>query len=129
MNELEEIDSYIYHTLTTLLFKMVPEYKKEIEQSDSKVILPEEGIYRLMYEFSICLAERIGENISSDFVANAFMFINKVGESHNLELHNIIRVGILEILYTTKELDRNQVHHMLNEKLKVDFTNFSKYYY
>lgn len=128
MNELEGIDDYTYNALTTLLLKMVPGYKEEMEQNDSKVILLEEGIYRFMYEFSICLIEKIAGNISSDFVDKAFMFINKVGESHNLELQNIIRAGILEILYTTKELDRNQVYNMLSEKLKGDFNTFSKYY-
>lgn len=129
MKELEEIDDYIYNALAALLLKMVPEYRKEIEQKDKEVILQEEGVYRFMYEFSVCLSGKIVENISSDFVAKAFMYINKVGESHNLELQNIIRVGILEILYTTKELDRNHVYDMLNEKLKVDFHSFSKYYY
>jgi len=129
MKELEKIDRYIYSSLVDLLLKMVPEYKKKIEQSGSKIIMPEEGVYRFMYEFSVCLIEEILENIYSDFVTNAFMYINKVGESHNLELQNILRIGIFEILYTTKELDRNQVCNMLSEKLQKDFNAFSKYYY
>jgi hypothetical protein len=128
MNELEQIDDYIYRMLVSLLLKMVPEYKSIYERNYSLENLPDIGVYLFMNEFATCLSDEIRKDSSSNFVTNAFTFINAVGERHNMELLNIVKVGILEILYTEKGVERLQVSGMLSDKLKRDFNAFSEYY-
>jgi hypothetical protein len=128
MNELEQIESDIYRMLVILLLRTVPEYKTIFEQNCSLENLPEKGVYLFMNEFAAYLTDEIKKEPSSSFVKNAFTFINTVGEKDNLELLNIVKVGILEILYTEKGVDRNLVSGMLIDKLKRDFNTFSKFY-
>lgn len=128
MSELDLIDCYIYRKLASLLFKMVPEYKIYYERNYSISDLLDDSVYLFMNRFATYLSDAIKSDISSSFVKNAFSYVNILGESLNLELQNIIRVGILEILYTEKGVDRNQVRNLLIEKLKRDFNAFSKYY-
>jgi hypothetical protein len=128
MNELKEIDDYTYKVLVLLLLRIVPEYKTIFEQNYSVADLPDEGVYLFMNEFATGLAKEIKKDKSSSFVQNAFSYINIVGERNNLEILNIVRVGILEILYTEKDVNRDEVNEMLSEKLKRMFSMFSKYY-
>lgn len=128
MNELEKIDSYTYSVLVSLLLKMVPEYKVIFDEKYSESNLPDEGVYLFMNEFASCLSGEIKTNLSSNFVKNAFNYINTIGESNNLELLNILKVGILEMLYTERGVDRNSVAENLSKKLKISFWSFSKYY-
>lgn len=129
MNELEKIDKYIFEILNQLLFNIVPQYRQKVKQAPLEANLSDHGIYFCMYEFACHLTEEIKISLESEFVINSFKFINMVGESHNLELQNIIRVGVLEILYSTIELDRNEIKNMLNNKLRLEFSNFSKHYH
>ena len=128
MTEIEEkINDYVYKELAALLFEMVPEFREEVEKSGSMEVLLDQNVYWFMYDFSLSLSEKIRKNVSSDFVSKAFMYINTVGEGHNLQLQNIVIVGILEILYT-EELDRNLVCSMLSEKLQKEFNGLSRLY-
>lgn len=124
-NKLDQIDDFISEVLKSLLFDMVPEYAKDYAEED----VFEEGIYFFMCDFATHLGKELSINNSSSFVKNAFKYINHLGESHNLEILNIVHVGILEILYTTESLDRNMVSGLLCEKLKIYFNNWSAYYY
>jgi len=129
MKELDEIDAYINRELVSLLMEMVPEYQVAFKEGFSKEIVNEKGIYLLLNEFAVSLSKELTVDLSSKFVKNAFNFINAVGESNNLELLNIVKIGILEILYTSKGLDRGMVLSLLSDKLKIQFNSFSSYYY
>lgn len=122
--ELNEIDNFISKILKSLLFEIVPEYATDYAEED----VSEEGIYLFMNDFAMDLVTELSVDNSSGFVKNAFKYINLLGESNNLEILNIVKVGILEILYTTKFLNRNMVCELLCEKLKIHFNNFSDYY-
>lgn len=122
--KLNEIDDFISEVLKSLLFDMVPEYANDYAEED----VFEEGIYFFMCDFATHLGGELSINNSSSFVKSAFKYINFLGESHNLEILNIVHVGILEILYTTESLDRNVVCGLLCEKLKIYFNNWSDYY-
>lgn len=128
MRDLEKIDYYIYKKLVSILIKMVPEYKTIIEHRYSLKDLPNGGIYLFMNEFATYLSNEIKKNTSPNLVKKSFKFINTLGESHNLEIFNIVKVGILEILYTEERLNRTRVKSMLSTKLQTDFDTFSKYY-
>lgn len=82
-----------------------------------------------MNDFAAELGRELSINDSSSFVKNAFKYINLLGERHNLEILNIVTVGILEILYTTEFLNRSMVCGLLCEKLKIRFNSFSEHYY
>lgn len=122
--KLNEIDNYISKVLKFLLFEMVPEYAKGYAKED----VSEEGIYFFMNDFAIDLGRELSFDNSSSFVKNAFEYINLLGAHNNLEILNIVNVGILEILYTTESLNRNMVCDLLCEKLKIHFNSFSDYY-
>ncbi|WP_316838580.1 hypothetical protein [Pedobacter gandavensis] len=123
-NKLNEIDSFISKVLKSLLFEMVPEYANGYAKEN----VFEEGIYFYMNDFAMDLGRELSINNSSSFVKNAFKFINLLGESYNLEILNIVKVGVLEILYTTGSLDRNMVCGLLCAKLKIHFNSWSDYY-
>lgn len=126
MIELEKIDKCIYEELKALLFEMVPGYERIFAQIQDN--LSENDIYLFMHEFSTFLGEEMEKCTSNVFISNAFNFINKIGESNNLEILNILKVGILETLYTIPHLDRKQVFHHLSDKLQGYFQECSKYY-
>ncbi|TKC57626.1 hypothetical protein FBD94_20330 [Pedobacter hiemivivus] len=121
---MNEIDNFICKVLKSLLFEMVPEYAKGYSKED----VFQEGIYFFMNDFAMDLGRELSIDNSSSFVKNAFKYINLLGESNNLEILNIVTVGILEILYTTEFLNRNMVSGLLCEKLKIHFNRFSDYY-
>ena len=128
MNELDKINTYTFETLGYLLFKMVPEYKTIFDldiYKDEAII----GNYIFMNGFATELTEEMKKNSSSTFVRNSFNYINEIGESNNLEILNILRVGILEILYTSGESVRKQTEELLSsDKVKSIFNSFSKFY-
>lgn len=103
---------------------MVPEYGKDYVEEH----VFQEGIYFFMNDFAMDLGRQLSADNSSSFVKNGFKYINLLGESNNLEILNIVSVGILEILYTTEFLNRNMVCGLLSEKLKIHFNSFSDYY-
>lgn len=86
---------------------MVPEYAKNYAGEDEDA--SEEGIYFFMNDFAIELGRELSIDNSSGFVKNAFKYINLLGERNNLEILNIVKVGILEMLYTTESLNRNML--------------------
>lgn len=82
-----------------------------------------------MNEFASFLSGEIEKYPTSVIVNKSLDFINKVGESDNLEVINILKVGILEILYTSKNIDRKLVSDALSKKLQRYFLDFSRSYY
>lgn len=129
MKEFEEINNCINKKLISLLFRIVPEYALIFKQNNVEEDLHEDDIYLFMSDFATSLGkEMIINNSSSSYVSNSFTYINKLGESNNLEIINIVKVGILEILYTTNNLDRDCVNNLLSEKLRIYFNDFSNYY-
>jgi len=128
MKELDEIDNEICRILISLLLRIVPEYNIFYKQERLENDLPENGIYLFMNSFATHLSEEFMKTPNSDLVKNSFKYINNIGESYNLEVLNILRVGILEILYTTKGLNRSEVSNMLSEKIQNYFNDFSRFY-
>jgi len=127
MEELIRIDDFIYKTLNDLLFDAVPEFQTAFELDSSKYNFSG-GVYLLMNEFASFLAKEIEIEPSGAVVSKAFGFINQLGESNNLEVLNILKVGVLEIIYTEKNIDREMVAGCLSERLQKCFHEFSHYY-
>lgn len=128
MEELNNINEFIFNALADLLFKIIPEYRTVFEKENNEHY-HSSGVYLFMNEFASFLCNEIGKNPNSEIVKKGFSFINNVGESNNLEVLNILRVGILEILYTNKNIERELISNYLSEKLKIYFNDFSKYYH
>jgi len=128
MDELKKINDFIYRILANLLFKMIPEYRMiyVLENNEDDF---SSGVYLFMNEFASFLSNEIEKDPTSSIVNKSFIFINKVGESNNLEVLNILKIGILEILYTSKNIDRKLVSSFLSEKLQIYFQEFSRNYY
>ena len=127
MDILNKIQEYTYENIGRLLFKIVPEYKTVFD-SDSYRHEAVIGNYAFMNSFATILANEIVKDKSSEFVNNSFKFINCISESNNLEVLNILKVGILEILYTSGVTVRNITLEKLNDKNKLFFMNFSQFY-
>lgn len=127
MDKLKQIDEFTYKTVSDLLFERVPEYKAIYEDD---IYRDEIGIncYLFMNKYSSFLASEMSKNLSSKFVTNSFEYINKLGNSTNMEVINVLRVGILEILYTSG-IDRVLISDRLNDTAKQIFQGFSKYYH
>ena len=121
MNNFEELDNIISKMIKDKLYEMVPEYSNEKNNED--------GIYFFMNEFTLSLIDEIEQSQSNKFIDNSFEFINHLGESNNLEILNIVKVGVLEILYTSENLKRQKIEKLLSEKLRLIFRDFSKHYY
>ena len=120
---LKNIDNYIGETLKSLLYSTIPEYKLTHDN-----IFKNDGIYLFMSDFAEDLGKKLIKGDSLNYVKEAFQYINLLGESNNLEVINIVRIGILEILYTTKGLNKNIVKNLLCDKLKDMFDEFDNYY-
>lgn len=125
MDELNKIDEFICQSLVDLLFNMVPECKDIFKFEYS---FPG-GVYLFMNGFASFLSDEIEKDPMSVIVNKSFVYINEVGESNNLEVINILKVGILEILYTSRNIDRKLVSDALSEKLQRYFLEFSRSYY
>lgn len=128
MKRLKEIDVYIFDTLIGILFDKVPEYKSLFESEGEFDFIPDHLTYPFFNRFAVILGAKIIEDIKSDFVRNSFDYINLIGQSNNCEVINIVHVGILEILYSEKGVDREFVKNNLSEKLQPYFEAWSKYY-
>ncbi len=127
MKPLEEIDVFIFDTLIGLLFDKVPEYKEIVEMGEYS-LFSDRSTYLFMNEFATYLGGQIIADCTSPFVERSFDYINFIGQSHNCEIINIVHVGILEILYTERGVDRQFVKMNLSEKLQSYFEAWSKYY-
>ncbi|MGE8292366.1 MAG: DUF7674 family protein [Sphingobacterium sp.] len=127
MKPLEEIDVFIFDTLTDILFDKVPEYKEIVEMGEDSSFL-DCSTYSFMNEFAGYLGSQIIADCTSPFVERSFDYINYIGQSHNCEIINIVHVGILEILYTERGVDRQFVKMNLSEKLQPYFHAWSNYY-
>lgn len=127
MKPLEEIDIFIFDTLTGVLFDKVPAYR-EIAEMGEDSHFSDRSTYLFMNEFATYLGGQIIADWTSPFVERSFDYINYIGQSHNCEIINIIHVGILEILYTKEGVDREWVKMNLSEKLQPYFEAWSKYY-
>ena len=127
MNDLRKIQEITQEVLGPLLFDMIPEYKSIFDMDPYKyeaVI----GDYLFMNDFASSLARKIEEDNHSIFVANSIKYINIVSESNNLEVLNILKIGILEILYSSGKSIREKTYELLNAKTKIIFEEFSKLY-
>jgi hypothetical protein len=127
MKPLEEIDVFIFDTLTGVLFDKVPEYKEIVGMGEDSRF-SDRLTYSFMNEFATYLGGQIIADRTSPFVERSFDYINFIGQSHNFEIINIVHVGILEILYTEAGVDRQFVKMNLSEKLQAYFEAWSKYY-
>lgn len=122
--KLNDINKFTYQKLGEMLYEIVPQYHDYCTCSLDEY----DGNYTFMNKFSIVLSKEIEKNNSSEFVQNSFKFINQLGDSNNLEVLNILKVGILEILYTSGITIRNYAFEQLDDKNKQRFSNFSNLY-
>lgn len=125
MKNLEKIESCIYTILVEELYNIVPEYKKNQDKFDKE----DNYIYLFMNDFSTKLSESLESNDNYDFINNSFNYINLLGESNNLEVINILKVGILEILYSYNKSNRDLIKNRLSDKVQDYFIQFSDYYW
>lgn len=127
MDLLDKIQEFTYENIGKLLFEIIPEYKTVFDSEPYKreAII---GNYAFMNGFATILATEINKNKSSEFVINSFKFINHISISNNLEVLNILKVGILEILYTSGVAIRKYTLEHLNDKNKILFSNYSQFY-
>lgn len=125
MNHLEKIESCIYSVLVEELYNIVPEYREIQDSFDGE----DNNIYLFMNEFSTILSENLESNNNYNFINNSFIYINLLGESNNLEIINILKVGILEILYSHNNSNRDLIKNRLTDKVKDYFIQFSNYYW
>lgn len=123
---LAEINKVTYQTLIEMLFEIIPEYHLSNDSTFDDT--GDFHIYTFMNNFTAVLATEIEKDECSIFVINSFKFINSTSETNNLEVLNILTVGILEILYTSGDFVRTFTLEQLNEKNKNLFLNFSQFY-
>ncbi len=121
-NHLINIDKYIYKEIRELLFQIVPEFRVYYDDVEC-------GNYSFMNEFAMKLCDEIKKNGDSDFVQNSICYINILSESNNLEVINILKVGILEILFTSDIDVRNFMFKHLNKKNAEYFSEFKNFYH
>lgn len=119
---LNKINVCTYTTLADLLIKYVPAYSYVCDLSQTI------GGYLFMNEFASRLVDEIESNPSSSFVVNSFKYINEIGQATNLEVLNILKVGILEILFSSN-IDKAIIIRYLSENVRKQFLEFSKFYY
>lgn len=119
---LSKIDLYIYDLMTVYLIEKFPELKSKHLSYDH-----EDGIYRFMYHFSNLVIKEINNEEVPLIRTQAIDFINDLAKSNNLEVINILKVGILEILYSTKSV-REKVRSLLSNECLVYFNHYSEYY-
>lgn len=126
MKIIDEIQKFTYQGIGNLLLDLIPEYKSIIDadqyQNDTTF-----GNYLFLNSFATYLAIQI-ENNETEFLSKSFNFINQLAESNNLEILNLLKVGILEILYTSGNNVRLKTYENLNEKALSIFSELSKYY-
>jgi hypothetical protein len=122
--KLMDINKFTFQKLGELLFETVPQYQDYCSHDLDECF----GNYTFMNEFSKALSKEIEKNNSSEFVINSFKFINQIADSDNLEVLNILKVGILEILYTNGIAIRNYTFEQLESKNKRIFSDFSNFY-
>lgn len=128
MKELNEIDDFTFTIMKETLFEMVPDFRNffEVENKHSDL---KDGVYLLMYEFSAFLSYELIKHPTSSIVQKSFYYINLLGESNNMKVLNILKIGILEILYSSKNIDREKVNSFLSKKGQKYFIEISKNYY
>lgn len=81
--------------ISTLLTEC-PEFAKSVDLS--------EGAYVILGDFAIFLRNGIERKaLQPDELGRCFSFLNKMGESDDLEVHNLLVVGVLEILTDTDD--------------------------
>lgn len=110
-----------------LLFEKIPEYKFLFDAKEDKDFF-DIGSHLFMNEFATHLATEIKKNVDSDFVIKSINFINELSKNKSDKVLNLLKVGILEILYTSGIETRNRVFNLLNDKNKEFFKYFSKFY-
>ncbi|MEP4151333.1 MAG: hypothetical protein ABJL73_08510 [Lentilitoribacter sp.] len=77
---------------------VLPFIRSEFEDFDSIVDL-DDGIYGGLGDFAIYLRNEMnGESLSEEKCQKAFKIMNAMGASKDLEVQNLLVVGILEIL-------------------------------
>ncbi|GAA4178262.1 hypothetical protein [Sphingobacterium ginsenosidimutans] len=79
MKPLEEIDIFIFDTLTGILFDKVPEYKEIVEMGEDS-FFSDRLTYLFMNEFATYLGGQIIADRTSSFVESSFDYINYIGK-------------------------------------------------
>ena len=120
-----EIDKFTFKQIGILLFEMIPEYRSRIEDIGSYECL---GNYSFLNDFAIALCKEIETSKENDYIKKSFSFINALSETKNLEVINLLKVGILEILFTSGNPVREYSSTLLSESAKIYFMSFKELY-
>ncbi|WP_293943838.1 hypothetical protein [Sphingobacterium sp. UBA7249] len=75
MEPLEEIDIFIFDTLTDILFDKVPGYKEVVDMGENS-FFSDRSTYLFMNEFAVYLGGQIIADRTSSFVESSFDYIN-----------------------------------------------------
>ncbi len=79
------------YDLLLFIQKTIPDFNKIADTDD--------GIYNALGDFAIYLRDSLDEkSISESDLKNAFQVMNMMGSAEDLEVQNLLVVGILEIL-------------------------------
>lgn len=128
MNSIGKIDELTFIILREVLFEMVPNFSGFLEKENEHIQLTN-GVYLFMYDFATFLGNELITNTAGSNVQKSFDYINRLADSNNLEIINILKIGILEILYSAKNIDRRKVASFLNERGQNYFIEISKNYH
>lgn len=97
--------------ITSALFQKFPEFAKSIDLKEDP--------YSALNNFAIYLRDGIVTNaVGGDELNCAFDFLNSMGVSNNLEVQNLLVVGVLEILADTDESTRIAKQKLKNYALE-----------
>lgn len=97
----QEIDSSLQKKMAEFLFEKVPNYRKIFERGGNDY---EIGGYLFMNRFTTDILNEYKSNKESPLVTDFFDFVEECSKTTNMEVLNLVNVGIIEILYSTSEL-------------------------
>ncbi len=91
----------IFDTLVQELYDNVPEFSKMTDHENDELT------YVVFGELSLRLFEDITtNNQTTDFTKKCFVFFNLLGDREDIEIDNLLIVGIYEGLYANKKCNR-----------------------
>jgi hypothetical protein len=119
----EITNNFIYERMGEFFIEKIPLYTTIYTPDPYDAI----GGYFFLNNFALELCKELKAKVKSDFITQSIHFINEVSKSTNLEIQNLIKVGVLEILYSDVEV-REDVRKMLEKESLVLFLHFEEFY-
>lgn len=104
------------------LLKKFPRFVNKMKPDDLQP-------YMLFGDFGIYIRDFIEDNEYSDVELNEiFSFLNEMGKSDDEQVHNLLTVGVLEIIMDSKKATEIARQHLKGEALE-DFNLIDKFWY